>query len=143
MQPVTLTGICNTEAGFPDRRRPEGRLTPAARHLILKHLNMTVNMVDRVCRILPVTDRTPEVNRPAFMRMEDGSVQGTDCLNGRLRGSASPEEHIEYIMNSRATVQSAAAPLNTAIPLYRRHRAAVIETVNRHMLPVPYRHSCR
>lgn len=84
-EPIENHYIINTESKFMNRKRPAGWLTPTARHLVQAHLNM----VDKICRILPVTDWTLEINKFAFMKMEDGSIKGIDYQNGRLKGFAS------------------------------------------------------
>ena len=99
-EPVMLKDIINTEARFNNRKRPVGWLTPSARQLVRTH----VNMVKRICRILPVTHWTLETNRFAFMLMEDGSVHGIDFQNGRLRGFRSVDDYIDYIQGGKCAV---------------------------------------
>ena len=89
-EPIVNHGIINTESRFANRKRPDGWLTPTARQLVETHLNM----VRKICSILPVTDWTIEINRFAFMRMEDGSVRGIDFQNGRMKGYRSVEEYV-------------------------------------------------
>ena len=96
-EPLMLKDIINTQARFMNRRRSPGWLTPTARHLIGTHLNM----IRRICRILPVTDWTLEANRFAFMRMEDGTIYGPDFQNGRLKGFAGPEAYVFHLQGGR------------------------------------------
>ena len=96
-RPVKLKDIVNTEARFNDRKRPAGWLTPTAAQLVRTHLNM----VRKICSILPVTDWTLEINKFAFMRMEDGSVRGIDFQNGRLKNYDSVKDYIYAIQNGR------------------------------------------
>ena len=74
--------IRNTEAKFLYRKRKKGWLTPTANQLVQTHLSL----LRTVCRILPVTDVSLEVNRFAFMEMEDPSVTGLDFQDGPLKG---------------------------------------------------------
>lgn len=73
-----------------NRARPNGWLTPTANQLLQTHLNMAQD----IRKLLPVSDWTLEVNRFAFMRMEDGSICGADSQNGRLRNFKSAEEFV-------------------------------------------------
>ena len=82
--------IINTESRFANRKRSPKWLTPTTRNLIETHLNH----ISFLKTILPITEWTLEVNRFAFMRMEDGSVCGMDFQNGRMKGYASVEEYI-------------------------------------------------
>ena len=79
---VCVKDIINKEARFLNRKRLEGWLTPSARQLVQTH----INMVKKIMKILPVSDWTEEVNRFAFMKMDDGSVYGSNFQNGRLKG---------------------------------------------------------
>ncbi|MDO4623139.1 MAG: RRXRR domain-containing protein [Eubacteriales bacterium] len=89
-KPITLHEIVNDEARFANRIRPDGWLTPTAKQLVLTHTQCVKN----ICKILPVTHWAYEWNRFAFMRMEDGTVYGTDFQNGRLKGYASVNDYI-------------------------------------------------
>ena len=89
-EPIENHCIINTEARFMNRKRPAGWLTPTARHLVQTHLNM----VDKICRILPITDWTLEINKFAFMKMKDRTIKGIDYQNGRLRGFASINDYV-------------------------------------------------
>lgn len=74
--------IRNTQARFCNRRRPDGWLTPSARHLVQTH----INLVHKVQKYLPVTDVAIEVNRFAFMQLEDPAICGVDFQTGPLKG---------------------------------------------------------
>lgn len=87
---VTVKGIINTEAKFNNRVRPEGWITPSVRQLVQTH----ISAVRKVTEILPVTDWSMEVNRFAFMRMEDGTCRGNDFKSGRMRGYASVDKYV-------------------------------------------------
>ena len=79
---ITCKFIRNTEARFCNRKRKDGWLTPSARHLVQTH----VNLIHKIQKYLPVTDVALEVNRFAFMQLEDPSVCGVDFQNGPLKG---------------------------------------------------------
>ena len=79
---ITCHVIRNTQARFSNRKRPDGWLTPSARHLIQTH----INLVHKMMKYLPVTDVALEVNRFAFMQLEDPSISGVDFQNGPLKG---------------------------------------------------------
>ena len=94
-KPIHNHYIINTEARFANRKRPEGWLTPTATQLLRSHLNI----VDKICSILPVKDWTIEINRFDFMKMEDGSIRGVNFQNGRLKGYKSVKEYIDESQN--------------------------------------------
>ena len=74
--------IRNKEARFSNRRRPEGWLTPTAVQLLRTHLNL----VRKISGFLPVSKVVLELNRFAFMRMDDPSVAGSMFQQGLLFG---------------------------------------------------------
>lgn len=84
---ITCHYIRNTESRFCNRKREDGWLTPSAGHLVQTHLNL----VCRIQKFLPVTDVALEVNRFAFMQLEDPSISGIDFQNGTLKGFADKE----------------------------------------------------
>lgn len=79
---ITCMYIKNTQSRFCNRKRPEGWLTPSANHLVETH----IHLVHKIQKYLPVTDIAFEVNRFAFLLMEDPSVSGVDFQNGPLKG---------------------------------------------------------
>lgn len=81
-KPVRVKDIINTEARFNNRKRPAGWLTPTARQLLRTHLNL----VKKVMRILPVTRVALEMNRFAFMALENKGIQHWDYRKGLLYG---------------------------------------------------------
>ncbi len=96
-KPVMMKDIINTESRFANRKRQPGWITPTVRQLVQTHLNM----VRKICRILPVTDWTIEANRFAFMRMGDGSIRGVDFQNGRLKGYKDTHEYIYAMQDGK------------------------------------------
>ena len=87
---VPVKDIINTEARFENRKRPEGWLTPTARQLVETHLNM----VDKMRQLVPVTDWCLEINKFAFMKLDDGTIYGVDYQNGQMKGFDSVEDYV-------------------------------------------------
>lgn len=79
---VTCKLIRNTEARFCNRKRCLDWLTPTVNHLVQTHLNV----VKKINKYLPITDIAIEVNRFAFMQMENPDASGVDFQNGPLNG---------------------------------------------------------
>ena len=99
-KPIENHYITNTEARFMNRKRPAGWLTPTANHLVQTHLNM----VDDIRQILPVTDWTLEINKFAFMKMEDGSINGIDYQNGRLKNFTDVNDYVHNEQEGKCAV---------------------------------------
>ena len=57
-------------------------LTPTVNHLVQTH----INLIKKVEKYLPITDVAIEVNRFAFMQMENPDASGVDFQNGPLKG---------------------------------------------------------
>lgn len=89
---LAVKDIINTEARFNNRKK-RNLLTPTVRQLILTH----INLVKKICSILPVTDWTMEMNKFAFMKLEDDSVRGTDFQNGRMKTYASVYDYVDAL----------------------------------------------
>ena len=87
---LLVKDIINSEARFNNRVRPDGWLTPTARQLVQTHLNM----VRKICQILPVTYWSMEVNRFAFMQMDGGQCYGADFQNGRMKDYPSVQAYV-------------------------------------------------
>ena len=94
---VLVKDIINTEARFNNRKRPAGWVTPSVRHLVQTH----VNMIRRIRAFLPVDTWTLEINRFAFMQLDDGSVRGIDFRNGKLRGYRDVKDYIWHMQGGR------------------------------------------
>ena len=92
---LAVKDIRNTEARYCNRKRPNGWITPSVRHLVETHLNM----VKKIRKFLPVSDWVLEMNKFAFMLMEDGSVRGVDFQNGRMKGFPSVESFVDAQQN--------------------------------------------
>lgn len=84
-KPIMLKDIINTEARFNNRVRPAGWLTPTATQLLRTHLNL----IKRISRILPVSDIALEINKFAFMQLDepDKNKWNIDFQHGPLYGT--------------------------------------------------------
>ena len=89
-EPITCKVITNTEARFNNRKRPKGWLTPTARHLLESHLNL----VSKINRFLPITSVVVELNRFAFMEMDNPKIQKWQYQKGPLYGKGSVEDAV-------------------------------------------------
>ena len=87
---VTCKFIRNTQARFCNRKRCPDWITPTVQHLVQTHLNI----IRKISRYLPVTDIAFEVNRFAFMHMENPKAMGVDFQNGPLKGYDDVKEAI-------------------------------------------------
>jgi len=70
-EPVHIKDIINTEARFNNRKRKAGWLTPTATQLLRTH----INLVKKICRFLPVSSISIEVNKFAFMRLDNPYIK--------------------------------------------------------------------
>ena len=89
-KPIKCIGIRNKEARFNHRARPEGWLTPTANQLLETH----VNMVSKIQKILPITSVVLEINRFAFMAMDNPNVKRWEYQRGQLYGKGSIEDAV-------------------------------------------------
>lgn len=96
-EPLCLKDIINTEARFNNRLRPKGWLTPTARHLLLTH----VNLLKQMQKILPVSDVVVEINRFAFMQLDNPGVKKKDIdfQHGQLFGFSGVREAVRLQQN--------------------------------------------
>lgn len=105
---ITCRDIRNTEARFCNRRRPKNWLTPTVEQLVRTHLNL----VRKIQKFLPVTDVAIEVNRFAFLLLDDPSATGLDFQNGPLKGYANvkaavhDQQHGLCLLCGKAPVQA-------------------------------------
>lgn len=99
-EPIINRYVTNTEARFNNRKRPANWLTPTTNQLVQTHLNA----VQKISSILPVTDWTLEINRFAFMKMEDGTIRGIDFQNGRMKGYKSVDDYIFTLQDGKCAI---------------------------------------
>ena len=79
-KPIVCKNIKNKEARFCNRKRPEGWLTPTANHLLITH----INFINKIQKILPITKVVLEVNKFAFMAMDNTNVKRWQYKRGLL-----------------------------------------------------------
>ena len=84
-KPIHCKFIKNSEARFRNRVRPAGWLTPTANHL----LECTLSGIRRVQQYLPISGVVLEVNRFAFMAMENPNIRRWEYQRGPLYGKGS------------------------------------------------------
>ena len=88
--PIICKNIKNKEARFCNRKRSEGWLTPTANHLLQTHLNF----IAKIEKILPITKVVLEVNKFAFMAMDNPNVKRWRYQNGPLYGKGGVDNAI-------------------------------------------------
>ena len=86
-EPITNHYITNPEARFMNRVQPKGWLTPTANQL----LQSTLSLVRKVCKLLPIIDVVLELNKFAFMAMDNPGIQRWEYQKGPLHGYGSVE----------------------------------------------------
>lgn len=87
---VLCIGIKNKEAKFNNRTRPESWLTPTANQLLQTH----INLVKKIQKFLPISDVVLEINKFAFMQLDNPNVQKWQYQQGPLYKKASLEEAV-------------------------------------------------
>ena len=99
---ITCHCIKNTESRFCNRKRPDGWLTPTSRQLVETH----INLIHKIQKYLPVTDVAIEVNRFAFLSLENPSVSGVDFQNGPLKGFDSLRDAVNELQHGKCLLCS-------------------------------------
>lgn len=79
---VCVKDIINTEARYCNRKRSNKWLTPTARHLVQTHVQGLKNRMKR----LPITDAVIELNKFAFMALDNPNIQRWQYQKGPLFG---------------------------------------------------------
>lgn len=87
-KPIMCNYIRNKEARFNNRKRPAGWLTPTANHLLQTH----INLIAKVAKFLPITKVVVELNRFAFMAMDNPNIRRWEYQQGLLYGKSSVED---------------------------------------------------
>lgn len=90
---VLCIGIKNKETKFTNRTRPEGWLTPTANQLLQTH----INLVKKIQKFLPISDVVLEVNKFAFMRLDNPNIQKWQYQQGPLYKKESLESAVSEI----------------------------------------------
>ena len=89
-EPIICKNIKNKEARFCNRKRPEGWLTPTANHLLQTHLNF----IAKIQKILPITKVVLEVNKFAFMSLDNPNITKWQYQRGPLYGKGSVDDAV-------------------------------------------------
>lgn len=89
-KPIVCNYIRNKEARFNNRKRPAGWLTPTANHL----LQTNINLIAKVAKFLPITKVVVELNRFAFMAMDNPNIRRWEYQQGPLYGKGSVEDAV-------------------------------------------------
>lgn len=87
---VLCIGIKNKEAKFNNRARPAGWLTPTANQLLQTH----INLVKKIQKFLPISDVVLEVNKFAFMQLDNPNIQKWQYQQGPLYQKESLENAV-------------------------------------------------
>lgn len=90
---VLCIGIKNKEAKFNNRTRPEGWLTPTANQLLQTH----INLVKKIQKFLPISDVVLEVNKFAFMQLDNPNIQKWQYQQGPLYKKENLESAVSEI----------------------------------------------
>ena len=119
-KPLQVKDIINTEARFNNRLRPEGWLTPTATQLVRTH----VSLLRLVTKILPVTDIVMEINKFAFLQLDNPGVKKAflDFKHGPLYGMSGVEEAVSIEQNGTCLLckKAAIAHYHHIVPRSRR-----------------------
>lgn len=87
---VLCIGIKNKEAKFNNRTRPAGWLTPTANQLLQTH----INLIKKIQKLLPIIDVVLEINKFAFMQLDNPNIQKWQYQQGPLYQKANLEEAV-------------------------------------------------
>lgn len=87
-EPIECKLIRNKEVRFNNRKRPAGWLTPTANQLLLTHLNV----VKKIQKFIPLSDVVLELNKFAFMAIDNPNIRRWEYQKGSLHGFSSVED---------------------------------------------------
>lgn len=87
---ILCIGIKNKEAKFNNRTRPEGWLTPTANQLLQTH----INLVKKIQKFLPISNVVLEINKFAFMQLDNPNIQKRQYQQGPLYQKGSLESAV-------------------------------------------------
>ena len=96
VQNRSILNILLSFAKFLNRKREVGWINPTTRHLVQTHLSL----FKEIEKLLPVDAICFEMNKFAFMQMDDHTCQGIDFQNGRLKGYSDKYEYIDARQNN-------------------------------------------
>ena len=95
--PIECKLIKNKEARFCNRERKPGWLTPTANHLLLTH----ENLIAKVEQILPISKIALEVNKFAFMELDNHGIRPWEYQRGPLYGFSSRNDAVSALQNGK------------------------------------------
>lgn len=111
---LCVKDIINTEARFMNRRRRENWLTPTATQLLRTHMNL----FRMVRKILPIQTVVLEMNRFAFMALDNPNIQKLDFQNGPLKGYGSVDEAVRCMQDGKCLLcKNEIAEFHHIVPL--------------------------
>lgn len=84
-KPIHIRYIKNSESKFCNRVRPKGWLTPTANQLLQTHFNV----IRKAQKYLPITSCSIELNKFAFMQMDNPNINNWQYQQGKLFGKES------------------------------------------------------
>ena len=90
-KPIYPKDIRNSEARFLNRKRTHNWITPSVRQLVHTH----VKLIQMVADLIPIDEIVFEVNKFAFMKLEDSTCIGYDFQHGRLCGYKDMYDYID------------------------------------------------
>ena len=94
---ISCKFIKNTEARFCNRKRKPDWLTPTVNYLVETH----INIIKKISKFLPITDVAIEVNKFAFLQMENPKASGVDFQNGPLKGYDDAKSALRDMQNNK------------------------------------------
>lgn len=95
--PIECKLIKNKEARFCNREREPGWLTPTANQLLLTHLNL----VTKIEQILPISKIALEINKFAFMELDDHNIRPWEYQHGPLFGFESRDDAVYALQEGK------------------------------------------
>ena len=98
---VLCIGVKNKEAKFNNRARPAGWLTPTANQLLQTH----INLVKKIQKFLPISDVVLEVNKFAFMALDNPNIKKWQYQQGPLYQKDASEKQID-VFNAATAEQN-------------------------------------
>ena len=92
---VLCIGIKNKEVKFSNRTRPKGWLTPTVNQLLQTH----INLIKKIQKFLPISDVVLEINRFAFMQLDNPNIQKWQYQQGPLYQKANLKEAVSEMQD--------------------------------------------
>ena len=90
-EPIVNNYIINTESKFANRKRPEGWLTPTARHL----LHTLIRSIKEAESCVPISDITIELSKWDFEKLKNPNIKNWQYGKGELWGFDSVDDAVD------------------------------------------------